>query len=348
MGPRTTKITRERTGCLTCRARKKKCEQQRPICRGCERNGFLCEWPVINRVPQRQKKTSNRNTTSRCMGQCQSGSSSSQEPQLTDLEMEVPSPDVSMVLLAQDTPSTCDDSDAPAASDSPDSNPSTELSETPIRTEISTIFDGSRLALSKTFSPSETGRVWELCGEDGFHLLGHYLTRTSITMSGGFQKENPFLSHVMPMALSSDLVMQLVLTVSAMHRAVAMPADLAVRSQSYYHEALARFRNAIGDYIHDGGAKRMALAVGSLVLCFTEVRASPRIKACTDSIDRSRRSGWCNFHASEGSRQPRVSGLRSTIGAAVSLGRLSCRILHLRFNAEPRLNGSETQPTIHN
>ncbi|KAJ5649612.1 uncharacterized protein N7484_003335 [Penicillium longicatenatum] len=33
-----------RTGCLTCRRRKKKCDETRPSCAGCQRNNIECEW----------------------------------------------------------------------------------------------------------------------------------------------------------------------------------------------------------------------------------------------------------------------------------------------------------------
>ncbi|CUS20858.1 LAQU0S01e16204g1_1 [Lachancea quebecensis] len=32
-------------GCLTCRARRKKCDEKKPICGGCERNFVQCTWP---------------------------------------------------------------------------------------------------------------------------------------------------------------------------------------------------------------------------------------------------------------------------------------------------------------
>lgn len=37
--------SRTRTGCLTCRRRRKKCDERRPRCVGCERNHLLCSWP---------------------------------------------------------------------------------------------------------------------------------------------------------------------------------------------------------------------------------------------------------------------------------------------------------------
>ncbi|EEA25088.1 C6 finger domain protein, putative [Talaromyces marneffei ATCC 18224] len=44
-------ITRGRTGCLVCRLRRKKCDEDKPICRGCARNSLICRWPS----PQNEK-----------------------------------------------------------------------------------------------------------------------------------------------------------------------------------------------------------------------------------------------------------------------------------------------------
>lgn len=39
-------IIRSRTGCFTCRRRKKKCNEEKPICSGCKRNKLECSWPA--------------------------------------------------------------------------------------------------------------------------------------------------------------------------------------------------------------------------------------------------------------------------------------------------------------
>ncbi len=36
---------RTKTGCLTCRVRRKKCDEAKPVCTGCERNKLICSWP---------------------------------------------------------------------------------------------------------------------------------------------------------------------------------------------------------------------------------------------------------------------------------------------------------------
>lgn len=40
-------ITRRRTGCLVCRLRRKRCDEEKPICHGCERNSLVCRWPSL-------------------------------------------------------------------------------------------------------------------------------------------------------------------------------------------------------------------------------------------------------------------------------------------------------------
>lgn len=48
-------ILRVRTGCLACRWRRKKCDERKPICRGCERNKLSCQWPHPNDIPRRRR-----------------------------------------------------------------------------------------------------------------------------------------------------------------------------------------------------------------------------------------------------------------------------------------------------
>lgn len=37
---------RSKDGCLTCRRRKKKCDERHPTCTGCHRNHLTCQWPT--------------------------------------------------------------------------------------------------------------------------------------------------------------------------------------------------------------------------------------------------------------------------------------------------------------
>lgn len=40
-------ITRRKTGCLVCRLRRKRCDERKPVCHGCERNSLVCRWPPL-------------------------------------------------------------------------------------------------------------------------------------------------------------------------------------------------------------------------------------------------------------------------------------------------------------
>ncbi|KAK1145026.1 hypothetical protein N8T08_004741 [Aspergillus melleus] len=38
-------LSRSKTGCGSCRRRKKKCDETHPVCNGCQRNNLTCTWP---------------------------------------------------------------------------------------------------------------------------------------------------------------------------------------------------------------------------------------------------------------------------------------------------------------
>ncbi|EGV62002.1 hypothetical protein CANTEDRAFT_115466 [Yamadazyma tenuis ATCC 10573] len=50
--------TRTKTGCLTCRRRKKKCDENivNGKCQGCSRNFLDCSWPVLSQLKVRDEK----------------------------------------------------------------------------------------------------------------------------------------------------------------------------------------------------------------------------------------------------------------------------------------------------
>jgi hypothetical protein len=43
MEPKQNFSNRTKTGCQTCRKRKKKCDEAKPECQNCRRGGFVCE-----------------------------------------------------------------------------------------------------------------------------------------------------------------------------------------------------------------------------------------------------------------------------------------------------------------
>lgn len=291
------KITRVKTGCLTCRGRKKKCDEQKPICRGCARNYFTCRWPTsTQRTTKSQKRSQCTNSINIRISKSPNSSehrggnafqqwdhfgpslNSPTNPILSDLDIDLED----LICTRTQHESSPNDSDSTGSQPDPTllgflpraQEPALDIFLQPDDSvpvdETSPIVPFSLgLSSQSTSLCSSNPLVWEKYGEDGFHLLGHYLTRTAISMSGGFKVENPFLSQLMPVAMSNDLIMHLILTQSALHRAVTGPTSPA---HNYYNQALTLFRSSIDEYGKAGSPSLLVLGIGALILCFTEVR----------------------------------------------------------------------------
>jgi Fungal specific transcription factor domain/Fungal Zn(2)-Cys(6) binuclear cluster domain len=108
-------------------------------------------------------------------------------------------------------------------------------------------------------------------GQEAFELLSHYLSRTAESMSNGFSPSNPFLSQLVPLAMSSDIILRLILTQSAAHRAVLHAPQNDNVASGHYGKSVKLFRRRINDHIGGTSVDPLMLAVGALIMCFTEV-----------------------------------------------------------------------------
>ncbi|GES59945.1 C6 transcription factor [Aspergillus terreus] len=107
-------------------------------------------------------------------------------------------------------------------------------------------------------------------GPESYQLLNHYLATTADCMANGSTPINPFLVQIVPLAFTSDLLLQLVLTQSAAHRAFRCLNDCDEVAQSHYTKALQLFRQGVTDFIDGKESNPLMLTVGALVMCFTE------------------------------------------------------------------------------
>lgn len=288
-------ITRVRTGCLTCRSRKKKCDEARPICTGCKRNGLNCTWPQPKRSPPRTR------------AKARNAAAPIASPPSPVVSSESVAPTTPLLVLDRDD-ETCPETQYGLEVDGPDAsgenlgsatlpqaqNSGDNADEMYSTTLESDFFFTNDVAASRPLSPSSitrwldhgpsattptiipepsigSQRLWNYCGDQGFLLLGHYLSQTSLVLSGGVRPENPFLSQIMPVAMLNDLIMHLVLTMSAVHNAVALPLQYDDLAHTYYNRSLAMFRGSISSYVSQTSVTPAILALGSLLLCFTEV-----------------------------------------------------------------------------
>ena len=93
---------RSRTGCLTCRKRRKKCDEQRPNCFNCQRNNIAChyyqtgmEWsPVRNRKSRKISFTA-ASASSRSIIRLRNGDQSEEQEGEEDASSSPPSPALS-------------------------------------------------------------------------------------------------------------------------------------------------------------------------------------------------------------------------------------------------------------
>ncbi|KAH7012476.1 uncharacterized protein B0I36DRAFT_339349 [Microdochium trichocladiopsis] len=68
---------RTRAGCLTCKTRRKKCDEQRPICNRCKVGGFICDGYEADGAARKQRKPSPATSASSSSSSPPSSSSSS-------------------------------------------------------------------------------------------------------------------------------------------------------------------------------------------------------------------------------------------------------------------------------
>lgn len=110
------------------------------------------------------------------------------------------------------------------------------------------------------------------CSEKSQELLSYYLGTTATSMANGSTSDNPFLVQLIPLAFSSNLVLQLILTQSAAHRSARLTIETDNLADQYYNKSLRLFRETVSGYINGKQVEPTTVLVGALIMCFTEVR----------------------------------------------------------------------------
>lgn len=216
---------RTRTGCVTCRRRKKKCDESHPICSGCIRNGLDCSWPKIDQQPEKRHGEKG-------------------EPSCEDdnEEANIQNQHLCSLELCRASPSP---------------------------------FQGM-----KAFS-CESGRLFE-----------HYLTETAVMIFAGVLSPNPFITCVLPLALTNSLLMHAVLAVSGSHLSFRLPesTSLQLATRKHYVQVLRGVQALIsaGTSSVDDGILPLVIAL----LCEYEVSCDSTLGEnsgiCSDQTNRCR------------------------------------------------------------
>ncbi|KAJ4865526.1 fungal specific transcription factor domain-containing protein [Trichoderma breve] len=333
-------MLRVRTGCFTCRSRKKKCDETKPACSGCKRNKLVCNWPARGGETsnQRVEVTSTHNNNIRRLDDANSNSGSSTNRSVSDGDQDQERQNLSPTNAERDHHST-EMEEGPAVRRSSTSTTASppvvsqmqgQYSFSPGSDTSGVLASPFERRMSMQQSSDNVEVAMEMMDEDedipdelldlhvddddderdndnalmsladidmsgllpGFMLMGavprppsmipeaengtfdlmsHYLARTAVSMGNGSTSSNPFVLQLVPLSFSNKLVLQLVLSQSAAHRAVYEERrDLKAVAQRYYTNSIRSFRQAISAYINGSDPSPLWVTIGALVMCFTE------------------------------------------------------------------------------
>ncbi|OAP64556.1 hypothetical protein AYL99_00528 [Fonsecaea erecta] len=256
------RYTRTRTGCLTCRRRRKKCNEEKPLCIGCSRNFLACLWP---------DETSPDETS----------------PDAPDVEIDgglvtetwnsTQVPYKGMLLLASDgvDASDSDSRTLPAASisDATGSELFQDSKDSMIpravgRRDISAPVEESLPIVTsapylKVTSPQ---------------LLRHYIERTADFLAVKQLRDNPFVTLILPLAYCDELLMHSVLALSGSHLCGKQPSLIEIQRTTWQHYdmAITGLRSELQCPTAISASRSLRLLLVLMILCHFEAISGNR------------------------------------------------------------------------
>lgn len=282
--PRSKGFSRTKTGCLTCRQRRKKCDELKPTCTGCARNFIHCSWPSprdAQRTSPRSRSLSTSTTRSVYLKKSDSGlllplspiscsissslsnSTSTSSINNNSTTTSISNSDNQDTTLSFDNFLTSWEPPSPAITDvdvEPESED--EHAETMIRWHpiLSSFISAERAVVRTPSSPL---------------LLRHYLQATSTFLVAKPLSSNPFVTVVLPLAWSDDLLMHSVLALSGAHLSHTSGGNLDIQlaTRQHYSLLLRNLRSAFAgeSSAHEDVRRTLRLLLVLAVVCHIEV-----------------------------------------------------------------------------
>lgn len=303
---RETTMSRSRTGCFTCRRRKKKCDERKPICSGCRQNSLECNWPALPSTLTKAQRLAPAAMSAKAISRQQpsatslkAASSSSTGSGSTRVHNHQHHQDAnSSTSSPPSTPNPC-----PTFSPYPSSSSSaiSSSSFSPSTSEIFYPYDGNNLSrsasvVSATFdispkassnaSPNSSTRGAspqndDLCKFAGTlaqydhhraSLFNYYHSHIAPSMGNGAADVNPFIDMLVPLGLSNPLILHLLLAQSAI---LQQASDKRLFdnnfAQRYYADSLQLFKDMLKRHLVEKNNNLVTLTTGSLIICLTQV-----------------------------------------------------------------------------
>ena len=249
---------RTKTGCLTCRERRKKCDEIKPTCSGCARNFIDCKWPsllVLNSGSCTSRSNPKGSLNDGLLADtfyAQQDSSDPTSPGIDALVTRVLSPSLAERYAEVATPAHgC----WKKRHGKPDGSDSTVVWQ----------------PLSASFMSPQRAT---LLTSSSLLLLQHYMESTSTFLVAKPLSSNPFHAVVLPLAFTDDLLMHALLALSGTHLAFRRGGDLDIQTatRTHYSLLLRNLRTTFEDKaLYDDVRKMSRLLLVLVVLSHVEV-----------------------------------------------------------------------------
>ncbi|KAL3479794.1 fungal-specific transcription factor domain-containing protein [Aspergillus californicus] len=227
--------TRSSNGCLTCKHRRKKCDERQPTCRDCERLNVPCKWaPHVGMVRRSERNQDNK------------GFLENLRSHVTDRSLADITAGIKRGILMEWMALLEDEGGSDAAENLAKSNALVlPPGDSPLRA-----------------SPSLLGD--HLNGER--HIYNHFLHVFSRALVVVKDDENPFLRFLVPMAFTHASIRHAIIALSASHLAKAYP-EFQLDALKHQSRALRGLKVALGQ---EECSSDCALAT-TLILCLLEI-----------------------------------------------------------------------------
>ncbi|OJK05337.1 hypothetical protein ASPACDRAFT_20131 [Aspergillus aculeatus ATCC 16872] len=252
-----------RTGCLTCKRRRKRCDESKPGCRSCARLGLQCEgygsiWAEpLN--PSAQVFSQTKPTKRRRLSTSSSSSSSS----LGRASVSSTCSSSLWLHYQPTTPTTFSDSGNSDMCLSNVDDTTDEVDQMPAHTTA----ENGDLAIM-TLTPCKS---LSHLSHSETHYLQYHMELGSKLLANLESADNPLRSLIIPRALSSSLLMKALCAVSATHCAnrIAAHSEAQTAATTYYIQTLNGLQSVLSEYPTGRFPDEAILAVA--LLCKYEI-----------------------------------------------------------------------------
>lgn len=286
---------RSKTGCVTCRRRKKKCDETKPTCLNCEKNAVVCEGYPVRQVWQSGKEKAAR-----------SDQKTTAEPSARCLEVDFAKPTTTATYTTQKTPAM-------------PLTPTALVREAPqdhIRPAEYTIRWDQRNAFLRNQGFAEhylSQAKWQFSIPalvDGVEnttdrqLLWHFMTQFSRVLTLVNTDRNPFTELFLPLAMTSKCLMHALLALAASHMSTK-EMGTKYHNRCYYHygKAIALLRQDLDQIAAKGNsvqtaeldpiiASTLALVLNTICEGNTNGEYRHHINAARTLIRQAKALGW--------------------------------------------------------